>query len=337
MKVWYSRGVALFVIAYLVVMCMSAVVVQFFGDRTPLGTLAMFAPRHLTIWPWLLLAPLALTVSRWLFAASLVGVLITVFGVSGFQLPSMSSVARRAGGDAAPSTELRVVFYNTDGSRTLGRRVRTDADVWNADIAALVDCRPDVKAALSNVPNSTLVITSFLCLLTRHKVLSHEPVPIAALRPERLRAPGRPSRVHRFNLEVHGRPVTLYVLHLPTPREALFAARNFDLSKLEGDTRLRALDSDISSRWVDRDAPGLIVMGDFNFTIESAIYRRDWKDLTNAFSEAGFGFGRTMFAGWHRVRIDHVLTGDDFAAERARVLSGYPSEHQPVLADLRWR
>lgn len=345
MKVWYSRGVALLVIGYLVAMSASAVVVHFFGDRSALGTLALFAPRHLTPWPWALLVPLSITVSRRLLAAALLGLGITLFAVSGFQLPSAAAVAARFSNsapitapiNAANSAHLRVVFYNTDASRTLGSRVRTDVDAWDADVAALVDCRPDVQAALRNVPNTTLVVTPFLCMLTRHTVVSHEPLPNARLSSERALSPSRSLRAHRFTLDVRGEPVTLYVLHLTTPRDALWAARNFDLSKLDANTQLRALDSNISSRWVDRAAPGLLVMGDFNLTVESVIYRRDWGDLTNAFSDAGFGFGRTMFAGWHRVRIDHVLTGPALRAERVRVLRGYPSEHQPVMADLVWR
>lgn len=337
MKVWYARVVVVMVISYLLGSIASAVVVQFYGDRSALGTLALFAPRHLTPWPWLLLVPLSLTISRRLFVASLVGVCITMFGVAGFQLPGISTVVRRFSDDSKPGSALRVVFYNTDASRTLGPRVSTDVYAWNADVAALVDCRPDVQQALREVPNTTLVVTPFLCLLTRHTVISHEPLPVSLLSPERARSGGRSNRAHRFDLDVGGRAVTLYVLHLTTPRDALWAARNFDLSKLGANTQLRSLDSEVASRWVDRTSPGLIVMGDFNLTIESAIYRRDWGDLHNAFTDAGFGFGRTMFAGWHRVRIDHVLTGEALVADRARVLRGYPSEHQPVVAELRWR
>lgn len=337
MKVWYSRAVALCVIGYLVAMSASAVVVQFFGDRTALGTLALFAPRHLTLWPWALLLPLALTVSRRLFAAAVFGACVTLFGVSGFQLPSVSSVANRVRNSPPSATPLRVVFYNTDGSKTLGVRIRTDVDAWDADVAALVDCRPDVQDALAKIPNTTLVVTPFLCLLTRHTVVAHEPLPARLLRAPKPDLAGSSNRLHRFELDVRGERVTLYVMHLSSPRPALWAARNFDFTKLNANTELRALDSFISSRWVNRAAPGLIVMGDFNLTIESATYRRDWGDLTNAFSEAGFGFGRTMFAGWHRVRIDHVLTGPALTAQRVRVLQGYPSEHQPVVADLVWR
>ncbi len=78
----------------------------------------------------------------------------------------------------------------------------------------------------------------------------------------------------------------------------------------------------------------MIVAGDFNLPAEARALREDWGTLRNAFSEAGWGFGHTMFAGRHRVRIDHVLVSEAFRVKGARVLSGYPSEHQPVVAEV---
>ncbi len=330
MKV-YRRLVALAVFGYLVCMLGALVVVQLLGDRTELGTLALFSPRHLIVWPWLPLVLLAGTVSWRLAVASVFGALVTLFGVSGFVVP-------RPAADGASSDDLlRVVVYNTDESQELARRVRADIVAWDADVAALIDCRSGVARALRAVPSYTLVRTPFVCLVTRHEVVSHEPMPPGPIDPDRVSGAGRAGRVHRFTLSVRGRPVTLYVLHLETPRDALWAARNFDLSLLMQNAEFRSIDSRVASRWVDRSAPGLLVMGDFNLTVESAIYRRDWGDLRNAFQQAGAGFGHTMFAGRHRVRIDHVLGGGDLVPVSTRVLRGYPSEHQPVVAEFRWR
>jgi endonuclease/exonuclease/phosphatase (EEP) superfamily protein YafD len=78
------------------------------------------------------------------------------------------------------------------------------------------------------------------------------------------------------------------------------------------------------------------VAGDFNLPPESHVLRRDWGDLRNAFSDAGWGFGYTMFSGPFAVRIDHILHTADLRAVRARVERGFPSEHQPLIADLAW-
>ena len=39
-------------------------------------------------------------------------------------------------------------------------------------------------------------------------------------------------------------------------------------------------------------------------------------------------------AGPPRARIDHVLVSDDALVRKIEVLSGYPTEHQPVVANL---
>lgn len=347
--IWFRRVVATLVLGYLGLMCAATLVVQFMGERTEIGTVALFAPRHLTIWPWLPLVLLAAFTSQKLVIACAIGAVVTLFGVSGFQIPSLSAIARTdsaditggtgsAGGTLGSEREtIRVVSYNTDYSRSLGRRVAFDVAAWDADIASFIDCRPDVRQALLEVPNTTLVAQGFLCLLSRYDITEHERIPQARLDPEVRARAGRSGRVHRFVLNVHGRPVTLYVLHLETPRNALFAARHLDFSQLSSDAAYRAADSRTASRWIDRSTPALIVMGDFNLPVESTIYRRDWGDLTNVFDEVGFGFGHTMFAGRHRVRIDHVLIGSAFEPLSSRVLSGYPSEHQPVVVELRLR
>ena len=64
---------------------------------------------------------------------------------------------------------------------------------------------------------------------------------------------------------------------------------------------------------------------------------RDWGTLRNAFVEAGWGLGHTMFAGRHRVRIDHVLASDALVPRSAQVLGGYPAEHQPVMVEYGWQ
>ncbi len=306
----------------------SAVVVQYLGDRSALGTLAMFAPRHLTPLPWLPVIVLALFASWRLALLAVAGLLATLFGVSGFVAP------RPAGGEAPT---LRVVAYNTDARSELANRLAADVLAWDADVIAMIDCTNPVRQAAARIPDYTLTLAPFACLLTRYPVVRHVYMPPAVGRQLQRVGASRGGRVHRVDLDVRGEEVSVYIVHLETPRSALWAARNFDLSQLEFNADLRSADSNIASSVVDRSSPNLLVLGDFNLTVESAIYRRDWGDLTNAFSSTGGGFGHTMFAGKHRIRIDHVLSGPAWQPVRTRVLHGYPSEHQPVVVELRRR
>ena len=336
---------ALIVLGWLLTLA-ALVIVQQYGDRSAIGTLAMYAPRHLTPWPWLVPVALAILLSwRWVLASAL-GFVVTLLGVASFNVP----LGARSPAAASPSAEplqslpaqpaadtlppLRIVTYNTDGSYALAERIAADATAWNADLAILIDCRSSVAEALRSLPGYRLLQTDFHCLLTRHDVVRARRMPPAITAIARAAGAGRAGRVHQLELRVHGHPVTLYPLHLETPRTALWAARNFDLSQLGQNAAIRAFDSQVASRFVDRTAPGLIVLGDFNLDVNSAIYRRDWGDLTNAWSAAGWGFGHTMFAGRHRVRIDHILLGPGWTVDAVEVLRGYPSEHQPVVVSV---
>jgi vancomycin resistance protein VanJ len=79
----------------------------------------------------------------------------------------------------------------------------------------------------------------------------------------------------------------------------------------------------------------VVVAGDFNLPVESAIYRSDWGDLQNAFSSCGRGFGHTKFTSLFGIRIDHVLTSYQWACADARVLSRpYGGDHAPLVVDL---
>ena len=72
--------------------------------------------------------------------------------------------------------------------------------------------------------------------------------------------------------------------------------------------------------------------------VDSTIYRRDWSNYRDAFSDAGLGYGYTE---WPQksgrlvgVRIDHVLTGPGWRCRRCWVEPDVGSDHLPLLADL---
>jgi endonuclease/exonuclease/phosphatase (EEP) superfamily protein YafD len=79
------------------------------------------------------------------------------------------------------------------------------------------------------------------------------------------------------------------------------------------------------------------VAGDFNAPVESVIYQESWGDWTNAFSAAGWGFGRTRMSRWIRARIDHILSDDRWVVHRSWVGPDVGSDHRPLFAELRLR
>jgi endonuclease/exonuclease/phosphatase (EEP) superfamily protein YafD len=135
-----------------------------------------------------------------------------------------------------------------------------------------------------------------------------------------------------------GPSVNVFGLHLSTPRFAF--QETMHLSAMAPD----ALREIMSRLWFESDAlsraikerPGpSLVMGDFNQPVESVVYHRNWSDWGNAFSEAGFGFGRT-FIDRFSLRIDHVLHGPEWRTRRSWVGPDVGSQHRPVFAELEW-
>jgi endonuclease/exonuclease/phosphatase (EEP) superfamily protein YafD len=325
------------VVAYAVSMALVAAVIAITGDSNAFGMLLLFGPRWLLVFPWLLLVPLALMASRRVALIALAGAAVTLFGASGFEVPIPSALWRGAGDVKA----LRVVTYNTDGSKALASRIASDLRTWNADVVVLQDCSPEVGEVLRQRemvrsvprpyeprPYRTYRDVEF-CILSR--------LPISNLtRKARELGSREDGRALRFSFLWNGTPISMATVHLPSPRDALGAARRGSPELLEGSIRVRYGASRATASWVGtgQTADALIVAGDFNLPAESRALRDDWGSLRNAFSEVGWGFGHTMFAGRHRVRIDHVLVSDAVLVRQVEVLSGYPSEHQPVVADL---
>jgi vancomycin resistance protein VanJ len=148
--------------------------------------------------------------------------------------------------------------------------------------------------------------------------------------------------VARFEVQAPGRTVQLFDIHLRTPRaglDAVLKRKNDATQKLDNVLEERNVESITTSRWIASFEGAKLVAGDFNMPVESAIFRRDWTGLNNAFSESGLGFGYTKLTDIgplrYGTRIDHVLYDDQWQCVRAWVGENLGSDHLPLFADFR--
>lgn len=74
-----------------------------------------------------------------------------------------------------------------------------------------------------------------------------------------------------------------------------------------------------------------IILGDFNNTAYSWVYRKIKSDKKDAFLEAGSGFGKT-FNYPFPMRIDFILTSKDFEINQFKTFDEKFSDHFPILA-----
>lgn len=310
------------VLGYLAGVALLALYLRISGDATSWGMLLAFAPRWLLLLPWLGLIPLAWFDGWRLVASAVFGTLLTAFGVAGFEVPSIGgpSPARRA---------VRLVTYNTDGYAEVPRTIREALREWRADVAVFSVCTPQLANELRAIAGESVRVVREFCIVSSLPVTSIDTMPSPP--------PGVPrTSALRIDVETTNGPLAIFAVHFESPRNALWSARNLDFSELEASIVRRSVDSRRTVQWVRSAKGAFVVAGDFNLPEGSSILRDDWGGLRNAFSERGWGFGYTMFAGKFAVRIDHVFVSPMLMTERIIVSRDFPSEHQPVLVDVAW-
>lgn len=306
----------------------AALVLQGLADRWWPATLLMFAPR----WPWMLpllaLLPLLLWRGRRLLPLWSAGLLIGAIGLLGLNVP----LAPEAWGLGDEAADLRVASYNMGEVRTSPAALAELLGRIAPDVMAIQECDADVVKGLQ--PLGWHVAVGYgACLVSRQPIASVEQRDQQAIW-----AMGGSGVIARYTLDLPGQRITLVNLHLETVRKGLteLLSRDGDgAAAMAENLAQRDLESMLARQFVREVTGPVVVTGDFNMPVESALYRRDWADLTNAFHAAGWGTGATKHTRWHGIRIDHVLTGPGWRTVRAVVGPDLGGDHRPMVADLR--
>lgn len=297
------------------------------GDRTWIGTAMLFGPRWLLLLPVVALA-LATPFARRATLPTALAAAVVVGPFMGFRVGWQGLMA--SGED-----RVGVASLNAAGHAYPVLDLLDQLEARRVDIAAIQECSPDVETLLYRNPGWQLHRSYELCLLTRYP--SEE---VESRRWEELDAiassgMGRSGTAARYVVRLPGREVHVVNLHLETPRKGLERLRYGGATgPVESNIYVRDLGSRRVLDWLGTSPDQLIIMGDFNMPVESAIYRNGWSDFANAFSKAGWGLGLTKDNGWIRVRIDHVLVGRSWRVRRASVGEHVGSDHWPVFAEL---
>ena len=104
------------------------------------------------------------------------------------------------------------------------------------------------------------------------------------------------------------------------------------VDRLSKNNKLRAAQVDSLRVLIDASPYPTIVCGDFNDTPVSYTYRKMSKGFTDAFREVGRGFSHTFKGFFGMLRIDYVLSADEFAPLSYEAVDSvkYPNHH-PVF------
>lgn len=331
--------VALGALLYLGAMIALAVALPRFGDRAWPATLVLFGPRWLLAVPLLALAPAALLFRRWALVPLAAAGGILLFPVLGLRVPVRALL------DGERPGQLRVATFNAGGKPLAVGALKGFVAAVRPDLMAIQECQVEKEKLAQALPGFSVEVDTGMCLVSRHRIEAAE-----SRSREDVWQRGGSGAIVRYTIElparadaagVDGAPtrINLVNLHLETVREAIEALTHRawrGAGEHDENIALRDWESTLARQWVDMAAYPVVITGDLNMPVDSALYRRHWAGFTNAFSSAGLGFGHTKETRWFGIRIDHVLLGEGWKAERAWVGPNLGSDHLPLVADLRW-
>jgi vancomycin resistance protein VanJ len=296
------------------------------GDLWAPGTVLMFGPRWAFAVPPALLLPLALTLRRRALLPAVPALLVAAGPVAGCCVPW-----GRLAADPPAGARLRVLTCNMHFGRTdPGPLDRLIGDA-RPDVVALQEWRDSARSDVLSGRGWHTHRAPGLFLASRHPIR----------RADRLgdRSDGERGSVMRYELDTPAGVVTVFNLHLATPRDGLAEVAGLDrrgLDEVGANSDLRWRQSEAVAAEAGPVSGPVLLVGDFNTPPGSTIFRRVWSGYADAFSDAGWGWGYTFRTRWAAVRIDHVLVGGGGWAERCWVGPDVGSPHRPVLADVAW-
>lgn len=309
---------------YLATVLTMAVLLPVGTDRWWPATVFAYGPR------WLLAAPLvALLAAAVLFQPKALWLLL--FAAVGVGWPIMGFCVARPSGRFPETPTLRVMTLNMQVEHLDAASLRRVIRELQPDVIALQECLPHIAAeTFESNPQWTVQVGRGLCVASRH--------PIRTVMGVRSPEDGL-DVISRYEIQTPAGPVHFFNLHLPTPRkglEPLLRKSGVAVAQLRADIAYRWERSLRSRDWVRQAHGPVLLAGDFNMLIDSAIYRGCWSDFTNGFSSVGIGWGYTKFTRAFGIRIDHVLAGPGWRFRRCWVGPDVGSDHRPLLADLEW-
>jgi endonuclease/exonuclease/phosphatase (EEP) superfamily protein YafD len=243
---------------------------------------------------------------------------------------------RAATGHAAPGREakdpnqLRVVTLNCHGNNLACAR---EVLAWQPDVVLLQEMRNWQQPALDLLAGEWWGAEASV-------VGGHDTAIVARgkLTPRQRTPGGQPEQFVQATLTLNGRSVEVLSVHLQGHVTDLRLHRwQTWRDHARNQRRHRLYLADVMSHQVrlGSDLPCLIG-GDFNSPAGDRVFHTLERHFTDAFAEAGTGWGNTFRNDWPLLRIDQLWTTDELRCVSARAVKTEHSDHRMVVADFAW-
>ncbi|MGI4787639.1 MAG: endonuclease/exonuclease/phosphatase family protein [Janthinobacterium lividum] len=296
-------------------------------ERWWLGSLNLYLPQ----WPWAipggLLLLLTLCLRRWKLCALNFSGLLWVFGpIMGFSTGGLHPSV------AGTGTPIRVMTYNVKWSSRDGHAISEDIARYHPDLLQMQDSSGVMLGEVGQALKGWNVRIDGQYLIA-------SPHPLPALESRDISFDGSDHHCVRYLLKIGGRTVTVYDVHLLSPREGLMSVGHSQTEGMSENADYRQEEALRLAGYVNQEQGPVVLTGDLNAPVQSLVCRSLFDaGLRDAFSEAGVGYGYTYgrftHVGQPYVRIDHIMVSKQWQVTRCTVGNEIGSDHCPVIADL---
>jgi endonuclease/exonuclease/phosphatase (EEP) superfamily protein YafD len=333
---WIRRKLRWLTLAYVAVLVVTLLALDWWGERNWLLSIFLYAPAQLLLAPLLVLSPLCAIFRPRMLLWHAAAAAVLLFGYMTFRWSTFPQ--------PSASTVTAVTFNFGDSNRS---QFHQFLEKERPDIIVLQDARGQGASLAQRIPGMQVSELGRMVLLSRFPIQKGAliegakvgDVPIAA----------------RWEVLIGERVVAIYSVHLPTPRRELsrFLGKRRFLDGLigHGDRQVAfgeyrewinariELARKLARVFAEEQRP-MIVGGDFNTPDHGYIYHLFARQMTDAFAAAGRGWGLT-FPGSTRnpvsfhgpwLRIDYFFAGRGWKVSECRPEPGFRSQHKAVLA-----
>jgi vancomycin resistance protein VanJ len=331
------------IITYGVFLALMTVLNRSGADRLWIGAFNLYLPQVVWLAPVLLLMGLSLKYAwRWTLVLGLYGAWVCG-PIMGFCWSSSEQL-----GPVAKGTTLRLMTCNIKSGRRDVEALISDITRYKPDIVFLQDAGNVMTGPLGDSFRGWNV-----CSDSQYVIASSWPLAKADKRS--ISHPNEGEYVLRTVVQFGPTPISLYNVHLLTPRDGLNAMRHARkqpgrfteaVQDLQDNVERRVLQAGRVSNFIREERGPTILAGDLNSPDESLAceFLRD-VNLHDAFAEGGRGYGYTYghFLLHSRMswlprlswmRIDHIMLSSRLHSQRCWTGTGQASDHRPVYADL---
>lgn len=311
------------------------------ADRWLFGAMNLYMPQAIWLIPGILLLCYAFMFARrwaWLPALCVLWVLGPIMGFSWplHALPDLSG-----------TMSVRIMTCNAKyGKRDVSPLI-DDMIRYKPEVVLLQDMLKPLSGPLENFFREWHV-RSFGQYVVASKFPLSEPEVL------NISFPGEEHNCLRCQINISGTVVTLYDVHLKTPRAGFNAFRAVKrepaylpkaIRRFEANVEARLIQARTLREYVSQEQGPTIVAGDFNSpdaSLACALLRD--ANLHDAFDEGGKGYGYTYghFLLQHRIpwlhvswmRIDHIFLSSQLHSLHCWTGTSKASDHRPVFAEI---